>query len=51
MGYPALYSVSAAWGDDDLPPPDPARAARYAAMTDEELLREVWLLAFEGTTQ
>lgn len=33
---------------DDLPPLDPGR---YAAMTDEELLREVWLLAYEGTTQ
>jgi len=51
MGHPALYCVSAAWGDDDLPPANPERAARYAAMTDEELLRELWLLTFEGNAQ
>lgn len=35
MGHPALYSV----------------AARYAAMTDEEIIREVRFLAYEGPTQ
>lgn len=29
--------------EDDLPLPNPELAARYAAMTDEELLRELWL--------
>jgi hypothetical protein len=31
--------------DDDLPPSNPTLARRYAAMSDEELLSEVALLA------
>lgn len=31
--------------DDDLPPENPELAARYASMTDDELLVEVWAMA------
>lgn len=48
MACPAL--VREVYGiDDDLPLPDPERAARYAAMSDEELLRELWLEVSEGS--
>jgi hypothetical protein len=40
----ALAVLLGALADDDLPPPNPDLAARYAAMSDADLLAEVRLL-------
>lgn len=37
--------------DDDLPPPNQHLAKRYAAMTDAQLIAEIWAMTKAGALQ